>query len=162
MTGAAGAAPPHDNPVLRKGSIGRFIDCMHDVLRNRVMRKIETLPEEQIYQVLDYIEFLETRYAPDGRGKEASGFQKLGEGIEDGLRKRSLNPSNLREAFQVIAAADRALSGVARAGRELLGELAEGVRGSLPDDRSDGGDDEGDEGAATHGGGPEDGARDDG
>ena len=108
---------------------------MHDVLRNRVMRKIESLPEEQVYQVLDYIEFLESRYAAGGKGKEAGGFQKLGEGIEDGLRKRSFNPSNLREAFQVIAAADRALSGVARAGRQLLGELAEGVKGGPPEAR---------------------------
>ena len=106
---------------------------MHDVLRNRVMRKIESLPEEQVYQVLDYIEFLESRYAPGGKGKEAGGFQKLGEGIEDGLRKRSFNPSNLREAFQVIAAADRALSGVARAGRQLLGELTEGVKATPPE-----------------------------
>lgn len=108
---------------------------MHDVLRNRVMRKIESLPEEQIYQVLDYIEFLETRYSPGGKGTEAGGFQKLGEGIEDGLRKRAFNPSNLREAFQVIAAADRALRGVARAGRDLFGEIAEGVTGGAPEDR---------------------------
>lgn len=102
------------------------------------MRKLESLPEEQIYQVLDYLEFLEARYTPGGKGKEAGGFQKLGEGIEDGLRKRSVNPSNLREAFQVIAAADRALSGVAKAGRQLFGELAEGVRGGAPEERSGG------------------------
>lgn len=135
---------------------------MHDVLRNRVMRKIESLPEEQVYQVLDYIEFLETRYTPGERGSEASGFQKLGEGIEDGLRKRSLNPSRLREAFQVIAAADRALSGVARAGRELLGELAEGVRGGPSEDPSEGGDSADHEGAARPGRAPEDGAGKDG
>ncbi len=102
---------------------------MHDVLRARVMRKIESLPEEQIYQVLDYIEFLESKYAAPEVEKQASGFQKLGEGIEDRMRKRAFNPSNLREAFQVIAAADRALSGVAKAGRELFDEIAGGVTG---------------------------------
>lgn len=108
---------------------------MHDVLHNRVLRKIESLPEEQIYQILDYIEFLESKYSPAAMEKQASGFQRLGEGIEDGLRKRSFNPSNLREAFQVIAAADRALSGVAKAGRKMLGELAEGVTGGGSEDR---------------------------
>ena len=107
---------------------------MHDVLRNRIMRKLESLPEEQIYQVLDYIEFLETRHAQEGTESRARGFQRLGEGIEDGLRKRAFNPSNLREAFQVIAAADKALSGVAKAGRKLFDELAEGVRGTAPED----------------------------
>ncbi|MDE2751589.1 MAG: hypothetical protein OXI83_03340 [Gemmatimonadota bacterium] len=99
---------------------------MHDVLRARVMRKIESLPEEQIYQVLDYIEFLESRYGSPEDEQPASGFQRMGEGLEDRMRKRSFKPSNLREAFQVIAAADRALSGVARAGRQLFDDLAGG------------------------------------
>ncbi len=106
---------------------------MHDVLRNRVMRKIESLPEERIYQVLDYIEFLESRHGAPDDEKRASGFQRLAEGIEDRMRKRAFNPSNLREAFQVIAAADRALSGVAQAGRQILDDLAGGSqRGKEP------------------------------
>ncbi|MDE2793891.1 MAG: DUF2281 domain-containing protein [Gemmatimonadota bacterium] len=99
---------------------------MHDVLRARVMRKIESLPEEQVYQVLDYIEFLDSKYASPDRQKQAGGFQRLAEGIEDGLRNRSLDPSRLREAFQVFAAADRAMSGVAKAGRQLFEEIAGG------------------------------------
>lgn len=101
---------------------------MHDVLRARVMRKIESLPEEQVYQVLDYIEFLESRYGSPDQKKQAGGFQRLAEGLEDGLRNRSLDPSRLREAFQVFAAADRAMSGVAKAGRQLFEEIAGGAR----------------------------------
>lgn len=102
---------------------------MHDVLWARVKRKIESLPEAQVYQVLDYIEFLESKYAQADLKKQATGLQRLAEGLEDRLRKRAFNPSNIREAFQLIAAADRALSGVARAGREILGDFAEGVKG---------------------------------
>ncbi len=101
---------------------------MHDVLRSRVMRKIESLPEAQMYAVLDYIDFLESKYAPAEKKRRAGGLQRLAEGLEDGLRKRAFNPSNLREAFQVIAAADRALSGVAEAGRHILGEISGGGR----------------------------------
>ncbi len=36
---------------------------MHDVLRTRLLRKLESLPEAQVYQVLDYIEFLESKYS---------------------------------------------------------------------------------------------------
>lgn len=93
------------------------------------MRKIESLPEAQVYQVLDYIEFLESKYTQEDLGSEASGLQRLAEGLEDKLRKRAFNPSNFREAFQLIAAADRAISGVARAGREILGEFSEGGKG---------------------------------
>lgn len=95
---------------------------MHDVLRTRLLRKIESLPEDQIYQVLDYIEFLESKYARDLE-REASGLQRFAEGLEDRLRKRAVSPATLREAFQLISAADRALSGVARAGKQLLGDL---------------------------------------
>ena len=92
------------------------------------MRKIESLPEEQVYQVLDYIEFLDSKYGSPDRQKQAGGFQRLAEGLEDGLRNRSLDPSRLREAFQVFAAADRAMSGVAKAGRQLFEEIAGGAR----------------------------------
>ncbi len=101
---------------------------MHDVLRARVMRLIESLPEEQVYQVLDYIEFLDSKYGSPDQQKQAGGFQRIAEGLEDGLRNRSLDPSRLREAFQVFAAADRAMSGVAKAGRQLFEEIAGGGR----------------------------------
>jgi hypothetical protein len=95
---------------------------MHDVLRARLLRKIESLPEEQVYQILDYIEFLESKYARD-ISAEASGLQSFAEKLEDQLRKRTVSPASLREAFQLISAADRVLSNVANVGKELLGDL---------------------------------------
>ncbi len=95
---------------------------MHDVLRARLMRKIESLPEDQIYQVLDYIEFLESRYASDLE-PEASGLQRFAEKLEDRLRRRTVSPANIREAFQLIAAADRVLSSVSSAGKQIINEL---------------------------------------
>ena len=95
---------------------------MHDVLRQRLMRKIESLPEEQVYQILDYIEFLEGKYATD-IAQEASGFQKFAESMEDKLREKAMSPATLREAFQLISAADRVLSNVSSAGKQLLDEL---------------------------------------
>lgn len=95
---------------------------MHDVLRQRLLRRIESLPEAQVYQVLDYIEFLESKYARDAQ-VEASGLQKLAEGLEDKMRKKAMNPATIREAFQLIAVADRVLSGVSTAGRQILSDL---------------------------------------
>ena len=97
---------------------------MHDVLRLRLLRKIESLPDEQIYQVLDFIEFLESKYASTGP-VEASGLQKFAEGLEDKLRRRAVSPSTIREAFQLISAADRVLSGVSSAGRQILADLGQ-------------------------------------
>lgn len=103
---------------------------MHDILRERLMRKIESLPEEQIYQILDYIEFLESKYGAD-TGEETSGLRRFAEKMEDKLRKKSMSPATLREAFQLISAADRVLSNVSSAGRKLMEELTLGAGEAL-------------------------------
>ncbi len=101
---------------------------MHDILRQRLMRKIESLPEEQVYQILDYIEFLESKYGTDAT-EETSGLQRFAEAMEDKLRKKAMSPATLREAFQLISAADRVLSNVSSAGKKLMEELAPGAEG---------------------------------
>jgi hypothetical protein len=114
---------------------------MHDVLRKRLMRKLESLPEAQLYQALDFIEFLESRYAPGGSlVEESSGLQRFAENLEDRLRRKAVSPATIREAFQLIASADRVLSDVASAGRQLLGELGPevGEGGAPPESRRGG------------------------
>jgi len=122
---------------------------MHDVLRQRVIRRLESLPEEQIYQVLDYIEFLESKYARSLQ-VEATGLQRFAENLEDRLRKKSMSPQTLREAFQLIAAADRVLSSVSTAGRQIINDL--GALAELPEDP--GGGDAGHRGARRSGAAP--------
>ena len=95
---------------------------MHEVLRQRLLRRVESLPDAQVYQVLDFIEFLESKYARDLQ-VEVSGLQKFAEDLEDKLRQKAVSPSTIREAFQLIAAADRVLSSVSTAGRQILTEL---------------------------------------
>ena len=105
---------------------------MDDVLRQRLIRKIESLPEEQVYQVMDYIEFLDTKYG--GMPEQASGLQKLGEGIQDRMRKRAMNPATIREAFQIISTADKVLQSVSNAGKRLMDELTQPVDAEADDD----------------------------
>ena len=123
---------------------------MHDVLRQRLMRKIESLPEQQIYQVLDYIEFLESKYTSDIT-QEVSTLQRFAESVEDKLRKKAMSPATLREAFQVISTADRVLSNVSSAGRQLIEELAPSL-GERPADK--GSNEAGDEAASEPDGPP--------
>jgi hypothetical protein len=101
---------------------------MHDALRQRLLRKIESLPDEQIYQVLDFIEFLESKYS-QAPAVGASGLQKFAENLEDKLRRKAVSPSTIREAFQLISAADRVLSGVSSAGKQILSELGDALEG---------------------------------
>lgn len=115
-----------EDPCKARSSFEGRREEMHDVLRDRLLRKIESLPEDQIYQVLDYIEFLEAKYAGE-LAREASGLQRFAERLEDRMRRKAVSPNTLREAFQLIAAADRVLSSVSSAGRDLL----DGLNGAL-------------------------------
>ncbi len=106
---------------------------MHDVLRQRIMRKLESLPEEQIYQVLDYIDFMESKYAGD-LAQEASGLQRFAEKVEDKMRQKAMSPATIREAFKVISAADKVFSSVSKAGKQLMDDITSPLTGDSDDD----------------------------
>ena len=99
------------------------LSTMHDVLRQRLIRKIEGLPDEQVYQILDYIEFMESKYAIKD-DVEASGFQRFAEEVEDKLRRRAVSPGTIRRAFQLISSTDKVLADVSSAGRKILNDLS--------------------------------------
>ncbi len=84
---------------------------MHDVLRKRIMRKLEGLPEAQLYQVLDYIEFLEARYAPE-KSPEATGFQRFAERLEDGMRARALAARTMSGTMKLVSTAGKVIDGI--------------------------------------------------
>lgn len=95
---------------------------MHDVMRKRILRKLEALPDEQLYQVLDFIEFLEGKYAPEG-AVEADGLQRFAERLEDRMRVRALNPRAMSGAMKVIGTAGRVWDNLAGASQGLLSGL---------------------------------------
>lgn len=97
---------------------------MNEILRKQIWRKLETLPDDKAYAVLDYIEFLEDRH---GVGAEdARGFQRFGELFQERMRKARMPASALRETMKVLGATDRVLDAFREAGREFLAELEEG------------------------------------
>lgn len=100
---------------------------MHDLLRERLSRHLEALPEEQLYQVLDYIEFLSSKYARDRVRPPASPFQRFGERLEDKLRGNSVGIGAIRGTLEVMGTADRVVSGLTEAGRSLLKEVGDGL-----------------------------------
>lgn len=87
---------------------------MHDVMRKRILRKLEDLPEAQLYQILDFVEFLEARYGA-GAQPRASGFQRFAERLEDGMRARSLAANAMSGTMKVVSTAGRVLDGISGA-----------------------------------------------
>ena len=95
---------------------------MHEILRDRLWRRLEVLPEEQLYQVLDYIEFLESKYAP-GRSAPPSALQKFAERLEDGMRLRSVAPQVISGTVGLMGTARKVFDGVSGAGRGIMDVL---------------------------------------
>jgi len=93
---------------------------MHDILKERVWRRIEALPQEQVYQVLDYIEFLEAKYARE-KAHEPDVLQKFAERVEDSLRMRAVAPKVISGTVGLLGSARRVMRTVSDAGRDILG-----------------------------------------
>ncbi|MGH7551521.1 MAG: hypothetical protein ACREMQ_00660 [Longimicrobiales bacterium] len=92
-------------------------------MRERVWRKLQVLPESQLYQVLDYIEFLESKYAP-GRAPKPDSLQRFAERLEDGMRVRSVAPKVISGTVGLVGTANKLLRTVTDAGRAILGDSA--------------------------------------
>jgi hypothetical protein len=97
---------------------------MNDLLAKRIMRKLETLPDERVYQVLDYIEFLESKFAERTSG--GSPFQKLAETVEDTLRAGKVGMGVVRGTMDAVSAAGRLMEGLAAAGKTVIDQVAGG------------------------------------
>lgn len=92
---------------------------MEDVTRTRIMRKLESLPEAQLYQVLDYIEFMEAKYAA-AASRKPDAFQQFAERIEDQMRVRALAPRAMKGTMKIVSTAGKVLNGVRGLGRDLV------------------------------------------
>jgi len=101
---------------------------MHDILRERLWRNLEALPEDRLYQVLDYIEFLNSKYARDAARPPASSIQRFGEKLEDHMRMNGVGFSAIRGTLQVMGTADRVVADFAEIGRSLLKEVETGLK----------------------------------
>jgi hypothetical protein len=91
---------------------------VNDVLAERIRRKLEILSDEQAYQVLDYVEFLESKYSQRAAGAPA--FQKVAETLEDTLRAGRVPLNIIRGTMDTVGKAGRFLEGLAAAGKAAV------------------------------------------
>jgi len=96
---------------------------MNDILRERLIRKLDTLPEEKIYQILDYIDFLESKYAPKP-STAANPLKRFAEGVEDTLRAGRMSAGVIGGTMNVMNKAVGVVTDVANAGKSVATEIA--------------------------------------
>ena len=100
---------------------------MNEHLRDRILRKLETLSDERGYQVLDYVEFLESRYA-ERTSPNASVFTRFTEAIEDKLRAGKVSASAIAETVGFMNRAASVLNNAVETGKTMASELVNTAR----------------------------------
>jgi len=95
---------------------------MNEHLRERIMRKLDTLSDERGYQILDYVEFLESRYA-ERQASGATAFTRFTEAVEDRLRAGKVSATTIAEAMNLMNRAAGVLNGALAAGRSVANDI---------------------------------------
>jgi hypothetical protein len=95
---------------------------MNEHLRERILRKLDTLSDERGYQILDYVEFLESRYA-ERQQSGATAFTRFTEAVEDRLRAGKVSATTIVEAMNLMNRAAGVLNGALAAGRSVANDI---------------------------------------
>lgn len=93
---------------------------MNDQLKDRILRRLEALSDERGYQILDYVEFLDSKYA--ARGTPTGILARVSEGIEDTMRAAKVPISAIRTTTGLMDSAAKVMRGVAAAAGSVVDE----------------------------------------
>jgi hypothetical protein len=93
---------------------------VNEHLTQRILRRLESLDDERGYQVLDYLEFLESKYGERGRG---GGFiARITETAEDTMRAAGMPLKAITGTMGLMESAGKVMRGVAAAAQSVVDE----------------------------------------
>lgn len=95
---------------------------MNTNLRDRINRKLDNLNDDRGYQILDYVEFLESKYA-ERQAPPPNVFTRFAEGVEDTLRAGRVSTGAITQTMDLMNKAMGVLSGVTAAGKSVANDL---------------------------------------
>jgi hypothetical protein len=97
---------------------------MNVYLRDKLLQKLDSLSDERGYQVLDYVEFLESKYA-ERAAAAATGnpLTRFADAVEEKLRAGKVSASAVAETMGLMNKAMGVLSGAAAAGKSVASDL---------------------------------------
>jgi hypothetical protein len=96
---------------------------MNEHLRDRILRKLDAMSDERGYQVLDYAEFLESKYAENPASSAASAFTRFTDTIEDKLRAGKVSASAIAETVGFLNRAANVFNNAVEAGKAAANEI---------------------------------------
>jgi hypothetical protein len=102
---------------------------LNDHLRERIIRKLDALTDERGYQVLDYVEFLESKFA-ERQSPQGNAFTRFTEAVEDRLRAGRVSASAIAETMGLLNRAANVLSGAVAAGKSVASDIVTVAQGA--------------------------------
>ena len=99
---------------------------MNAYLRDKLLQKLETMADERGYQVLDYVEFLESKYAErqtPTAAAAANPLSRFADAVEEKLRAGRVSASTIAETMNLMNKAVGVLNGAAAAGKSVASDL---------------------------------------
>jgi hypothetical protein len=103
---------------------------MNDLLKQRILRKLEVLSDERGYQVLDYVEFLESKYAE--RQAPTNIFARITETVEDTMRAGKIPIKAISGTMNLMDSAGKLMKGLTAAGKAVVDEAVRAAEGTPP------------------------------
>jgi hypothetical protein len=100
---------------------------VNDLLKQRILRALDTLSDERAYQILDYVEFLESKYAE--RQRPTGLFARLSDAVEDTMRAGKLPVKAISGTMGLVDGAAKVMKGLAAAGQSVVDETLKAVDG---------------------------------
>jgi hypothetical protein len=89
------------------------------------------LSDERGYQVLDYVEFLESKFA-DRANPAGNAFTRFTEAVEDKLRAGRVSAGAIAETMSLLSRAGNVLSGAMAAGRSVAEDIVSVAQSATP------------------------------
>ena len=98
---------------------------MNAYLRDKLLQKLETMADERGYQLLDYAEFLESKYAERQTAGAAAGnpLSRFADAVEEKLRAGRVSATTIAETMNLMNKAVGVLNGAAAAGKSVASDL---------------------------------------
>ena len=97
---------------------------MNPYLRDKLIQKLESLSDERGYQVLDYVDFLESKYAERATTTTATNpLSRFADAVEERMRAGKVSATTIAETMGLMRRAMGVLNGAAAAGTSVANDL---------------------------------------
>ena len=118
---------------------------MNENLKTTIAQKLDNMTDESGRQLMDYIEYLESKYNRSSR--ERSTFERLAENVEGTLRSSKIGEAAVKGTGGIIDVAGTVARSFAAAGQAVLDEL----QGVVGDESEENEESKADEAGASEG-----------